>query len=116
MPEPTAPSMGTPDEAAVAALDDIVEALSTQADLQRASMFGMPSARRRGGKAFAGIYGTDLVLKLDGPAHAEALTLSGAHLFEPMAGRPMKQWVVVPAAHRDRWLELAREALGSTPA
>ena len=32
-----------------------------------------------------------------------ALALEGAHLFEPMAGRQMKEWVVVPKQHSDEW-------------
>jgi hypothetical protein len=90
--------------------DVLVEELTAELDVQRASMFGMPSVKRRGGKAFAGLYGDDMVFKLDGAAHAEALGLEGAHLFEPMAGRPMKAWVQVPLAHEQRWLELARVA------
>ena len=62
------------------------------------------------GKAFAGLYGDDMVFKLAGQAHAEALALDGAHLFEPMAGRPMKAWVQVPPTHETQWAELARKA------
>ncbi len=102
--------MGQASDAAKAGLDALVAALSETADVQRASMFGMPSVKRRGGKAFAGLYGEDMVFKLTGDAHAQALELDGAQLFEPMAGRPMKQWVQVPPAHQDRWLELARSA------
>lgn len=102
--------MGQASAAAKAELDDLVAALAETADVQRASMFGMPSVKRRGGKAFAGLYGEDMVFKLSGDAHAEALALDGVRLFEPMAGRPMKQWVQVPPAHRERWLDLARSA------
>ena len=59
-------------------------------------MFGMPGIKRRGGKAFCGLYGDDMIFKLEGQDHARALGLAGAHLFEPMAGRPMKAWVQVP--------------------
>jgi hypothetical protein len=40
-----------------------------------------------------------------------ALAHGGAHLFEPMDGRPMKEWVVVPVAHEAEWLSLAETAL-----
>ncbi|WP_230209101.1 hypothetical protein [Nostocoides sp. HKS02] len=105
-----APEMTKPTDDGRAKFDVLVEELSAELDVQRASMFGMPSIKRRGGKAFAGLYGDDMVFKLDGPAHAEALSLEGAHLFEPMAGRPMKAWVQVPPAHEQRWLELAKAA------
>jgi hypothetical protein len=42
--------------------------------------------------------------------NAEALALPGAHLFDPMEGRPMKEWVVVPAEQASKWLELAHAA------
>jgi hypothetical protein len=53
-----------------------------------------------------------MVFKLGGAAHGEALKLAGAHLFDPMGGRPMKEWVVVGPAHAARWLALARDAMG----
>ncbi|HEV7146122.1 MAG TPA: hypothetical protein VGN48_03895 [Pedococcus sp.] len=107
---PEVPQMSTPTDQGRARFDALVEELTGELEVQRASMFGMPSLKRRGGKAFAGLYGDDMVFKLDGDAHAEALALEGAHLFEPMAGRPMKAWVQVPPAHEARWLDLARAA------
>ena len=42
----------------------------------------------------------------------EALALEGAQLFDPSGqGKPFKQWVVVPAAHADRWESFAERAL-----
>jgi len=46
----------------------------------------MPSVKGGDGKAFAGLYGDDVVFKLAGDAHARALALDGARLFELMAG------------------------------
>jgi hypothetical protein len=102
--------MTPPTDEGRARFDALAQELLAERDVQRASMFGMPSLKRRGGKAFAGLYGDDMVFKLDGAAHAEALALEGAHLFEPMAGRPMKAWVQVPPAHEARWPDLARSA------
>ncbi len=74
-------------------------------------MFGMPTLKLDG-KALAGIYGDALVFKLAGDAHAEALGLPGAHLFDPSGmGRPMKAWVVVPPAHAAQWEHLAELAM-----
>jgi hypothetical protein len=57
-------------------------------------MFGMPCLKNEG-KAFAGYYQGAMVFKLKGQAHAEALALSGARLFDPSShGRPMKEWGV----------------------
>ena len=54
-----------------------------------------------------------MVVKLtDKDAHAEALALDGAHLFDPgERGRPMKEWVVVPQAHERQWPQLAEGVL-----
>ena len=60
---------------------------------------------------FAGLWGENLVFKLADPAHAEALALPGAHLFDPSGrNRPMKEWVAVPVSQSKRWPGLARAA------
>src|SRR4051812_29203268 len=75
-------------------------------------MFGMPCVKRNG-KAVAGFHKGEMVFKLpDEAAREEALALDGAHLFDPMGGRPMREWVQVPAAQADAWPGLARRALG----
>lgn len=102
--------MAQPTQAGRARFDALVDELKNELDVVGASMFGMPSLKRRGGKAFAGLYGDDMVFKLEGDAHSTALSLDGAHLFEPMAGRPMKAWVQVPATHETQWADLARMA------
>jgi len=74
-------------------------------------MFGMPCLKNSNGKAFAGFFEGEMVFKLGGDSHGEALALSGARLFDPSErGRPMKEWVVVPNEHASRWLEFARDA------
>jgi hypothetical protein len=62
------------------------------------------------GTAFAGSFDGGAVFKLQGPVHSEALALDGSVLFDPSGKRPMKQWVVVPAAHEHDWPRLARTA------
>jgi hypothetical protein len=53
-----------------------------------------------------------MVFKLPDEAERKrALALDGAHLFEPTAGRQMKEWVVVPVTHASRWAALATTAL-----
>lgn len=97
-------------EAGRGRFDAVVDELKDELDIVSTSMFGMPSVKRRGGKVFAGLYGDDMVFKLEGDAHEKALALDGARLFEPMAGRPMKAWVQVPPTHETQWAELARQA------
>src|SRR5690348_14330729 len=92
-----------------ASYETIVAALEARG-AEGGAMFGMPSIKV-GGKGFAGLFGDALVFKLSGDARARALALSGAALFDPSGtGRPMKEWIVVPSAHAERWPELASEA------
>ena len=94
----------------------LLDELSSERDVVKASMFGMPGIKRRGGKAFCGLYGDDMIFKLEGEDHARALSLEGAHLFEPMAGRAMKAWVQVPPEHQAQYLDLGRTAEASLEA
>jgi hypothetical protein len=41
---------------------------------------------------------------------AAALKLKGVEPFEPMPGRAMKGWVMVPLEHSKRWPALAEQA------
>ncbi|MEH6994782.1 hypothetical protein V7075_19055, partial [Neobacillus drentensis] len=54
-------------------------------------------------------YENEMVFKLPPEKHEQALAMEGAHLFEPMSGRRMKDWVSVP--NPDEWEELAQEAM-----
>ena len=92
-----------------AIVDDL---LARSPDLERTQMMGMPSLKRNG-KLVAGFTQGAMVFKLTDPAaHARALALDGAHLFDPSGqGRPFKEWVVVPAAHEAQWDALAAAAL-----
>ena len=104
------PKMTLPTEAGLVRLDAVFEELRNELDIVGSSTFGMPSVTRRDGEAFAGLYGDDMVFRLEGDAHAKALALDGACVFEPAAGRPMEGWVQVPPTHETQWAELARKA------
>jgi TfoX/Sxy family transcriptional regulator of competence genes len=49
-----------------------------------------------GGKMFAGLYGDELFVRLSEEDRSELLKVDGASIFEPMAGRQMKEYVVFP--------------------
>ena len=90
---------------------DAVSAAVRGLGAESGMMMGMPCLKI-GGKLFAGYDKAGaMTFKLDGEAHATALALKGAHIFDPSGQRPMKQWVSVPYAHAKRWPELARTAL-----
>ena len=81
-------------------------------DVVPSQMMGMPCIKR-GGKMIAGFTRDSMVFKLPDPdAHARALVLAGAHLFDPSGkGQPFKEWVVVPEAHAAEWETFAEHAL-----
>jgi TfoX/Sxy family transcriptional regulator of competence genes len=49
-----------------------------------------------GGNMSVGLYGDDLFVRLSDSDRAELLENEGAAIFEPMKGRQMKEYVVVP--------------------
>ncbi len=91
--------------------DDLV---ARDPDVVLGQMMGMP-AIKRGGKMIGGFWREHMVFKLpDEGQRAAALALDGAALFDPSErGRPMKEWVAVPAHHADRWSDLADQAASS---
>jgi len=58
-------------------------------------MFGYPCVFAKG-KMFAGLHEEGMVLRLPDEQRAEFLRLKGAEHFEPMPGRVMREYVVVP--------------------
>lgn len=63
-------------------------------------MFGQRSAFVNG-NMFMGVFGQDLLLRLP-EQDREAVIAAGGAVFEPMAGRPMRGYVVLPSAWRSR--------------
>ena len=84
-------------------------------------MFGNQAAFVNG-NMFAGLFGDSLFVRLPDKARNELLQSSGAATFEPMEGRPMKEYVVIPRAWRDRpetaraWIARSLEWVGELPA
>lgn len=57
-------------------------------------MFGFPCCFANG-NMFAGLHGNSLIVRLGPEKRAELLKTDGSQIFEPMAGRPMKEYVQV---------------------
>jgi TfoX/Sxy family transcriptional regulator of competence genes len=72
------------------------------------------------GNMFAGIFQDSIVVKLPEPDRL-ALQKAGGKPFEPMPGRVMREYVVVPPAvlsspiQMKRWLEKARDFAAALP-
>ncbi len=83
-------------------------------------MFGYPAAVVRG-HTFAGLFQEHMILRLAAADRAELARHPGAQPFEPMPGRPMREYLVVPPAIREtlpelaRWLGRASSYAGSRP-
>ena len=60
-------------------------------------MFGNISAFVNG-NMFFGVFGNDLFVRLSDEHRDELLKKKGASLLEPMKGRPMKEYVLIPGA------------------
>jgi TfoX/Sxy family transcriptional regulator of competence genes len=105
----TAPKWHPASEALVRTFHDVMEALP-QAESRK--VFGYPAAFTNG-QMFAGLHQDNMILRLPDEDRARFLQLKGAHAFEPMPGRPMREYVVVPKTmmktgdELQAWLEKA---------
>ena len=84
-----------PQEDLVQLLHDVIP--EGQAAVEFKPMFGGP-CYWSGGNMFAAVHQESILVRLAEPDRAELLAQPGAHLFEPMEGRPMKEYVVFPEA------------------
>lgn len=77
---------------------------------ESSQMFGKPCYKINK-KAFVSFFENEMVFKLTGEAHTEALSLDGTVLFDPSKkGRAMKEWVQVPFDYNEKWAEFAEAA------
>jgi len=82
-----------------------------QKNVEIGKMFGKLGLKING-NAFVCLFDGDLILKLSGDDHANALKLKGAALWDPSKmNRPMKEWVHIPASHQKEWNDFAAAAL-----
>src|SRR5215468_1199035 len=90
-------------------------------EAEQRKMFGYPAAFVNG-NMFAGLHEAGLVLRLPEKERGEFLKLGGARPFEPMPGRPMREYVVAPQdlaskpAEVQSWLRKAFAYGASLPA
>jgi TfoX/Sxy family transcriptional regulator of competence genes len=64
--------------------------------VERRTMFGYPAAFANG-NMFACVFQDRIMVRLAPDDRAEAMRLDGARMFEPMPGRPMREYVELPA-------------------
>ena len=86
--------MPKPEPEALKAFEALVEA-APGATVK--PMFGNFGAFANG-QMFAGVFGGSVFVRLGEEDRAAALKVPGAKLFEPMKGRPMREYVALPPA------------------
>jgi len=97
---------------AVQEYEKLVAQLGANEGVVPGQMFGK-ACLKVDGKAFIAQHKDWVVFKLNGDAHAKALAISGAELWDPSGkGRPMKEWVAVPAGESKNFKAFATAALG----
>lgn len=88
----------------------VVSALLGDPKVTESQMFGMPCVKI-GGKAFAGLWKNNLVVKIGAPRVDQLLKSKAGRQFDPSGmKRPMKEWVMIKPASSKQWIELAGEA------
>ncbi len=66
-------------------------------DVERRRMFGFPCVFVNN-QLFAGVHQDNIMIRLPEAERTAFLALDGAAQFEPMPGRPMREYVVIPQA------------------
>ncbi|MBL4604494.1 MAG: hypothetical protein JKY02_02175 [Flavobacteriaceae bacterium] len=78
---------------------------------EQSQMFGKPCFKING-KAFLSFFQNEMVFKLTGESHSDALSSDGSQLFDPSGKkRPMKEWVQVPFDYSNNWAKYAKSAM-----
>lgn len=88
--------------------------------VERRQMFGYPAAFVNGNLFFS-LHESNMILKLGPEDHPQFLADQKAKVFDPMGGRPMREYAVVPKAVRDddallaEWVGRSLAYVGSLP-
>jgi len=70
---------------------------------------------------FAGLFGNEIFVRLSNDHRQEILTEKGALYLEPMKGKPMKEYVVIPKARKNKpetirlWISRSLDSTGKLP-
>ena len=96
---------------ALAEYEKLVATLVASDGVTASQMFGKPCLKING-KAFVAQHLEAVVFKLTGAQHLKAAGLKGAVLWDPSGkGRPMKEWVALPAGEAKHFMALSGASL-----
>ena len=91
--------------------EELVATFSETAGISVSQMFGK-ACLKINGKAFIAQHLEVMIFKLSAPHHKRAMTLQDAVLWDPSGkGRPMKEWVALPASASTHFATFANAAL-----
>jgi TfoX/Sxy family transcriptional regulator of competence genes len=100
-------------------VETFTRAIADLPNVQLRQMFGYPAAFTRA-QMFASLFQDQMIVRLS-EEDRRALAEEGARPFEPIPGRPMREYVTVPDAIRDspsaarEWLLKAQTYASSLP-
>lgn len=84
--------------------EDLRTELINNHDATKGSIFGHKGLKVQG-KVFVFYNEPNLVVKLKSEDVEEALKLKGAQNFDPMGGKPMKEWIEIPYNDNQQWFD-----------
>ena len=106
-----------PDEASKEFFESV---LPDDPRVQMRPMFGNVAGFLNG-NMFIGLFGNDLLMRLSEGDRNQLLREEGTAIFEPVEGRPMKEYVSIPQSWRDEpdrvrgWVARSVEWVGEMP-
>jgi TfoX/Sxy family transcriptional regulator of competence genes len=95
-------------------------AIESLPGVQPKKMFGYPAAFVNG-NMFSSLFQSSMILRLSEQDRTACASRFGARLFEPMPGRPMREYIEVPERMLkspnllDTWLRKARDYAAALP-
>jgi len=79
--------------------------------VKEGKMFGSLCMKTSDGKSAAMLWKNHLVIKLDKKDIDKVMKIKGVVFFEPMKGRPMREWLQIPFELSSQWKELTGKSL-----
>jgi hypothetical protein len=96
---------------AVIEYEKLVRLLTQTKGVTASQMFGKPCLKING-KAFVAQHQQTVAFKLSSLQHEKASSVKGAKLWDPSGkGRPMKEWIAIPASENKNFKVFANAAL-----
>jgi hypothetical protein len=89
--------------------DELKTHFSSKSDVTVLSGRGAQGIKR-GGKLFVMFMKGDIMVKLPEKRVTEIISMGEGEPYDPGTGKPMKNWVLIPASRKDLWIKFSEEA------